>query len=115
MLRLLFHLGLIVLAVVSLAIADGFLKQATVGKNFMQAVTSLWLVGAVALYLVQILLVVYFFVAGWEFSLLGNLQVACYALVVVLAGYFYFREVPSPAQIAGVILAITGAVLINVE
>jgi len=50
MLKLL-HLALLVGAVVSVAIADAFLKKAASGSILLQAFKSLWMAGALLLYL----------------------------------------------------------------
>lgn len=108
-----FQLSLIVLAVIALAVGDVFLKKAAVDTSLWRALRSPWMVGALALYLYQIVFVTYFFVVGWELSIIGTLQAAFYAIIVVLAGIFYFEETLTPAQVIGVVMAFGGVILIN--
>ena len=109
----LFHIILIILAVIALAVGDVFLKKAALDTSLWRALKSPWMAGAIALYLYQIVFVTYFFVVGWELSIVGTLQAAFYGLIVVLAGIFYFEETLAPVQVVGVILAFSGVVLIS--
>ena len=109
------HLGLLILAVLAIAVADVFLKRAATGKNLAEALTSPWMLGAVLLYLYQIIFLAYFFVTGWELSVVGTLQAAAYAIIVVAAGFFYFRETLSPVQILGLVMASAGSFLLSLE
>jgi drug/metabolite transporter (DMT)-like permease len=112
MLKLL-QISLIILAVIAVAVADAFLKKASDGGSLPRAFQSPWMIGAVLLYLFQILFFTYMFVAGWQLSLVGSLQTVFYALVVLLAGIFIFRESLSLVQGVGVLLAVGGVILIN--
>lgn len=107
------HIVLIILAVAAVAIADAFLKKASSEGSLLRAIQSPWMVGAVLLYLYQIFFFTYVFVAGWQLSLVGSLQTVFYALVVLCASIFYFRETLTLAQGLGVFLAISGVFLIN--
>ncbi len=109
------HLTLMLAAVISVAIADIFLKKAAVHGNLWQALQSPWIAGAISLYIFQIVFFTYAFVRGWELSLVGSLQTALYALIVVGAGIFLLQEKLTGVQLAGVVFAIGGAVLINLR
>jgi drug/metabolite transporter (DMT)-like permease len=109
----LLQISLIVLAVIAVAVADAFLKKASAEGTLRAALQSPWMLGAALLYLFQILFFTYMFVAGWQLSLVGSLQTVFYALVVVLAGIFIFRESLTLLQSIGVGLALVGATLIN--
>ena len=109
------HLILILLAVSSVAIADIFLKKAALHGNLWQALKSPWMAGAIGLYLFQIVFFTYAFVRGWELSLVGSLQTALYALIVLGAGIFLLQEKLTTVQLVGAILAAGGAVLINLK
>lgn len=109
----LFHLLLIIVAVAAVAVADVFIKKASLSGNLLEALKSPWMLGAIALYLYQIFFFTYIFVAGWQLSLVGSLQTVFYALVVLSASIFYFRETLTPAQGLGIVLAISGVFLIN--
>lgn len=103
----------IILAVIAVAVADAFLKKASDEGSLHRAFQSPWMMGAVLLYLFQILFFTYMFVAGWELSVVGSLQTVFYALVVLLAGIFIFRETLTLVQGVGILLAIGGIILIN--
>jgi multidrug transporter EmrE-like cation transporter len=107
------HLILIILAVVAVAVADVFLKKASLEETLPRVIKSPWMIAAILLYLYQIIFVTYIFKVGWNLSIVGSLQTAFYALVVILAGLFYFRETVTPVQVTGIILAISGAILVN--
>ena len=105
--------ALIGTAVIAVAIADVLLKKATANGSVGYALRSPWLWGAVGLYLLQIGFFTYAFVAGWSLSHIGALQTALYALIVLAAGVLLYRETVTPIQIAGIVLAVIGVVLIN--
>lgn len=106
---------LIVLAVAAVAVGDVFLKKASLAGDFTRAVGSPWMLFAVVLYLYQILFFTYVFVAGWRLSIVGMLQTVLYALIVLGAGVFYFKESLSAAQGLGMGLAFAGVLLMNLE
>ena len=114
MLKLL-NLTLIITAVISVAVADVLLKKAAVQGNWLAALRSPWMAGAILLYLYQIAFFTYIFVTGWQLSLVGSLQTVLYALIVLGAGVFFYQESLSGVQIIGVCLAISGAILINLD
>ena len=105
--------ALIGAAVIAVAIADVLLKKATVNGSVEHALRSPWLWGAVGLYLLQIGFFTYAFVSGWQLSHIGALQTALYALIVLAAGVLLYRETVTPLQVAGMLLAVIGVVLIN--
>jgi drug/metabolite transporter (DMT)-like permease len=103
----------IILAVIAVAVADVMLKKAAVQGSLGQVLRSPWLLCAVCLYLLQIALFTLIFIAGWKLSIIGALQTALYALIVLAAGVFFYHESLTRLQIIGIILAISGVVLIN--
>jgi drug/metabolite transporter (DMT)-like permease len=109
------HIALIVLAVVAVAVADVFLKQAALAGAFSRAVTSPWMAAAIALYLYQIAFFTYAFLTGWQLSVIGSLQTVLYALIILGAGVLWFKESLSLVQGIGVALAFAGVVLMNME
>jgi drug/metabolite transporter (DMT)-like permease len=111
----LIQIALIILAVIAVAVADAFLKKASDEGSLHRALQSPWMIGAFLLYLFQILFFTYMFVAGWELSLVGSLQTVFYALVVLLAGIFIFRETLTLTQSFGIVLAVGGVILINLS
>ncbi|MCB0196141.1 MAG: hypothetical protein KDJ65_29590 [Anaerolineae bacterium] len=109
----LLQIALIIIAVIALAVGDVFLKKAALETSLWRALKSPWMMGAIALYLYQIVFVTYFFIIGWDLSVVGTLQAAFYGLIVILAGIFYFEETLAPMQMLGIILAFSGVVLIS--
>ena len=100
-------------AVIAVAVADVLLKKATVNGSIEHALRSPWLWSAVGLYLLQIGFFTYAFVSGWQLSHIGALQTALYALIVLASGVLLYRETVTPTQVAGILLAVVGVVLIN--
>jgi drug/metabolite transporter (DMT)-like permease len=109
----LIHLILLGLAMVAVAVADVFLKRATADGDLNATLRSPWLIGAVALYLFQIGVFMFAFLDGWKLSLIGTLQIALYAFVVVAASVLLFRETLSTRQVIGLGLALGGAILVS--
>ena len=68
------QISLLILAVVSVAVADVFLKRAAIQGSLVLALKSPWLILAAGLYLLQVLLFTHIFVTGWKLSLVGSLQ-----------------------------------------
>ncbi len=100
-------------AVIAVAIADVFLKKATLNSSLDQVLRSPWLWCAVGLYLLQIGFFTYAFVAGWQLSHLGSLQTVLYALIVLAAGVLIYQETVTSVQVAGIVFAVIGVVLIT--
>ncbi len=109
------HIGLIVLAVAAVAIADVFLKKASLAGDFVQAMRSRWMVAAIGLYLYQMFFFTYVFVAGWRLSVIGMMQTVLYAIIVLGVGVLYFKESLTTGQCIGMVFAFTGVVLMNIE
>lgn len=104
---------LMLLAVIAVAVADVLLKKAAAHGNLKDALSSPWLLGAVVLYFLQIGLFTIAFIADWKLSIVGALQTAFYALIVLAAGVLLYNEDLSRIQVVGILLTISGAVLIN--
>lgn len=100
-------------AVVSIAVADIFLKKAALAPTLGLAFRTPWMAAAMLLYLYQIFFLTYFFIAGWDLSRVSSLQTVVYIFVAVGAGLVFFKESLTAAQFLGVILASAGAVLIT--
>lgn len=109
-----FMIGLVLLAAVSVAVADALVKKIGSQNSWLNALSdpsNLFLV--LALYLVQILVFIYVFTKGELLGIVGNLQMVAYSLVVLLASVFYFGETLTNVQLLGIALGVTGAVLMN--
>jgi drug/metabolite transporter (DMT)-like permease len=105
--------SVIILAVIAVAVADVLLKRAASHGNLRAALSSPWLLCAVVLYLFQIIFFIIAFHAGWKLSIIGALQTALYALIVLGAGVLLYHESLTGMQLAGMLLAFGGVVLIN--
>ncbi len=103
----------IVMAVIAVAVADVMLKKAAAHGNIVYVVRSPWLLSAIGLYLLQIGLFTIAFIAGWKLSIIGALQTALYALIVLAAGVLLYHESLTRLQVIGILLAFGGVVLIN--
>ncbi len=107
------HLTLLGLAMAAVAVADVFLKRAAAGGDLHAALRSPWMIAAILLYLFQIAVFTFAFLAGWKLSLIGALQIALYACIVVGAGLLLFRETLSLRQMVGLGLAVGGVILVS--
>ena len=103
----------IVLAVIAVAVADVLLKRAAANGSVLVALRSPWMITAIGLYLLQISLFTIAFIGGWKLSIIGALQTALYALIVLAAGVVLYHEHLSRTQVIGILLAFGGVVLIN--
>jgi len=103
----------VILAVVAVAVADVLLKKAAAQGNLKDALSSPWLLGAVILYFIQIGLFIIAFVADWKLSIIGALQTAFYALIVLAAGVLLYNESLTRMQVIRILMTIGGVVLIN--
>ena len=108
-----FQVAVILLAVAAVAVADVFLKKAATQGSLGAILGSSWLWAATGLYLIQIGLFTLAFASGWKLSLIGALQTALYALIVLGAGVLLFQESLTRTQVIGAALAFSGVILIN--
>lgn len=53
--------------------------------------------------------------AGWQMSLLQIVQGAALAIILLVIGYFAFKEAISWSKIAGIIVCLAGLTLINLK
>jgi drug/metabolite transporter (DMT)-like permease len=104
---------LLVLAVSAVAIADIFLKKTQIEGSLLKAITSPWMLCAIVLYLFQIFFFTYLFASGAKLINIGIMQTVLYAVIILVAGIYFFEETLSSMQIAGVILALLGVLLLN--
>src|SRR3989344_8220466 len=111
-------LGFIGIAVMFLsafliAVADALIKKTSVSGSFFSAVFNPWMVLILALYFIQILLALYIFLNKGELAVYGNVFMVFYAILMVLFGVVFFGEQLSTLQILGIVLGLTGALLLN--
>lgn len=108
------YLLLVLLAVIAIACADIFLKQASKSGDFILTLQSPWFWGGVSLYLFQIVAFTYLFVSKVELTIVGIIQITLYAAIVLSAGYFIYKETLTLTQYIGVGLALAGVLLIQI-
>lgn len=60
------HLGAIILAGISVAVADAVIKKIAVSEGFWLAFRNPWMIAVLLLYLVQMLFFLYVFVNRWD-------------------------------------------------
>ena len=89
------------------------LKRIAIGASFTDALKNPLMVGVLFLYLVQIAFFTYVFVNDWQLGVVGILQMVAYSVFVVMTGVFIFKESFTLTQYLGFVLAVFGAVLIN--
>ena len=103
----------LVVASITVGIADSLLKKVSQGGSFAGAIKNPWFFVSLVLYLCQILIFVYLFVKKWELGVVGIIQNILYAIVVVAVGWLFFKEKLSGLQITGAVLALIGIALIQ--
>ena len=111
----LFFVIMIILAAAAVAVADVFIKKAALGGSMMAAIKNPWFIGAAVLYLFQVAVFTWAFVAGWQLSIVGILQIVLYAIIVLVSGVVFFHETLTLLQWTGVALALGGVILLNLR
>ncbi len=104
---------IVILAGIAVAIADGILKKTAINASFTDALKNPLMIGVVFLYLVQIVFFTFVFVNDWQLGVVGVLQMVAYSVFVIITGVFIFKESFTMTQYIGFVLAVIGAVLIN--
>jgi len=107
------HAILLILAVSAVAIADVLLREAQPLGSLSKALISPWVLGAVALYLFQIIIFTYLFVSGGHLLNVGLVQVVLYEFIVVIAAVVLFKETITTIEAVGAFFAVIGMVLLN--
>jgi len=107
------HAILLILAVSAVAIADVLLREAQPLGSLSKALTSPWVLGAIVLYLFQIIIFTYLFVSGEHLLNVGLVQVALYEFIVVIAAVMLFKETLTTMEAIGALFAVIGIVLLN--
>lgn len=106
-------LGLVITTAMLIAVADSLIKKSGMSGDFWSVLFSPWMLGAFALYFLQILLTLYIFLNRGELAIYANLFVAFYSIFAVLLGVLIFKEQISLLQGLGIFVALIGVFLIN--
>ena len=96
-----------------MALADAFIKKIAIGVPLTDALKHPLMLVVVLLYLLQIVFFTYVFVNNWQLGVVGILQMVAYSTFVMITGIFVFKESFTTTQYLGFVLAISGAILIN--
>ncbi|TAK95492.1 hypothetical protein EPO05_03835 [Patescibacteria group bacterium] len=103
----------IILAGVSVGVADALIKKLAVTGNFWSLAKSPSILAITLLYALQIALFVYAFKHQWKLGIAGNMQMVFYSLTVVVVGLIFLGEQLSWLQGLGIGLALAGVVLMS--
>lgn len=104
---------LILLSALLIGIADALIKKISLTHSFLLALKDPWMLAICALYLIQVVMIVYIFAHKGDLVIYGNIFIICYSIITVLLGLLVFKEHVSIVQILGIVLALMGAYLIN--
>ena len=108
------EIGLIVLAAVAVGLADVFTKQEAANVNSLSdALRNPLTILIILLYCVQIIIFSFLFVKKAELGIVGVIQTALYAILVIASGILFFHEKVTFIHLLGIGLAILGVVLTN--
>ena len=108
------EIGLIVLAAFAVGLADVIIKEDAFNVSHLSmAIKNPLTIAVVFLYCVQILIFSFLFVKKAELGIVGIVQTALYAIIVVASGILFFHEKITLIHMIGVVLAIIGVVLTN--
>jgi multidrug transporter EmrE-like cation transporter len=106
--------GLIILAVSAVAAADVLIKKVFSPRTgFWTDLQNPWMIGVAALYIAQILIFAYVFDRKADLGIVGVIQTALYAVIVVGSGIMFFNEKVTLTQGIGMGLAILGVIFLH--
>ncbi|MBI3366099.1 hypothetical protein HY041_00525 [Candidatus Roizmanbacteria bacterium] len=110
----LLQIFIVILAGASVAIGDIFIKKSAIQThNLIKGLINPFMMIAVSLYLLQIVLFYFIFIKKWELGIVGLMQMIVYAAIVITAGIVFFQERITFSHGIGMILALIGAILMN--
>ena len=109
------QLAAIIISGIAVGIADALIKKTGSTGSFSHAIWNPWMIGIIVLYCAQILLFIYAFINKWQLGTAGILQIVFYSITVVLIGILFFGENMSAIRAVGIVLALAGVVLINLN
>ncbi len=108
--------AMVIVGVAAVAIADVLLKKVFAPRTgFWIDIKNPWMIAVIVLYLIQIAVFAYVFDKKAELGIVGIIQTALYALIVIGSGVLFFSEHISVVQGIGIALAILGVILINIS
>ncbi len=109
-----FYYLILVGSIVSISFADVFIKKAGMSAHsFGGLLSNPWFLIAILLYLIQIIGFGYLFFSGAKLTMVGITELVLYAVIIIGSGILLFHESITITQAIGMVLAITGLILIN--
>lgn len=110
----LYQILVLVAVGIIVGVADALIKKSSESGSFMATLRNPLMLAVWALYITQTLLAIFIFLWGGKLGLLVNLFIVFYSITGIILGYLIFNESISLVQGIGIILALTGAILINI-
>lgn len=111
---IIFKLGIIFATALFIALADALIKMNSVDSSFSVAIKSIWMVPIIILYLAQVMLVVYLFLHKIDLGIMANIFIVFYSMLSLFLGYLMFSERLTPIHGFGIVLALSGVILMNI-
>lgn len=106
---------MILLSGALVALADGFIKKASLHQESLVAVLRNPLMIYVAIiYMFAVIAFSVAFIKQWDLGIVGIMQIIVYAVAVVLGGIIFFHEKLTLTHGIGIALALIAAVLLNI-
>jgi len=110
----LLEIVLIIIAVAAVSVGDVLTKKVAFHtEEFWTAIRNPLMLAVAGLYMVQIVVFLYVFVRKAELGIVGIIQTALYAIIVIGSGVLFFKEEITLIHGIGIVVAITGVVLMN--
>jgi drug/metabolite transporter (DMT)-like permease len=94
-------------------VADSIIKKVSAGQTFVSVLRDPWMLAVYGLYLVQIFFAIFIFIFKGELAIYTNLFIVFYGIFGIVVGILYFKETLSTVQILGIVLGLSGAILMN--
>ncbi|VVC72251.1 Uncharacterised protein [uncultured archaeon] len=95
------------------AVADAVIKKMSTHASVWQAIQNPLVLVVAALYLLQIAALVYVYSQGGLLGIVGSLQLILVTILVVGIGAVFYGERLSGVQLAGIVIGLVGAVMLN--
>lgn len=109
------QIGTVITAGVLIAIADSLIKKsASMTNNLISALINPLMFAVLLLYVLQIALLGYIFIKKWELSIAVILEITTLPAIVIAIGILYFREKLTFIHQIGILIALIGAILMNI-
>lgn len=106
---------MILLSGALVALADGFIKKASLHQESLLAVLrNPLMIYVTAIYIFAVIAFSVAFIKQWDLGIVGIMQIIVYAVAVVVGGVIFFHERLTFTHGIGIALALIAAVLLNI-